>query len=212
MLGLIGKKVGMTQIFDASGIKRAVTVIQAGPCVVVNKKEKAKCGYDAVQLGFEEYNNKRIPKPLQGHFQKAGVKPCRVLKEFRIGQEDNLKVGDVINVSIFKDTRYVDITGITKGRGFQGVVKRHRMGGGPASHGSMAHRRIGAAGQRAKPGRIHKGKRMPGHMGQNKVTIQNLEVLEIRPDDNLLIVAGAVPGPSGGIVLVRKAIKKVGRE
>lgn len=208
MLGLIGKKIGMTQIFDASGIRRAVTVIQAGPCIIVNKKEKNVCGYDAVQLGFGEKNNKRISKPLLGYFQKAGIKPCRILKEVKVESGDNLKTGDVVDVSIFKDVSYVDITGITKGRGFQGVVKRHNMRGGPNAHGSMSHRRIGAAGQRAKPGRIHKGKRMPGHMGANKVTVQNMEVVEIRPDDSVLLVAGSVPGPAGGILFIRKALKK----
>lgn len=208
MLGLIGKKIGMTQIYDASGIRRAVTVVQAGPCVIVNKKEKIVCGYDAVQLGFGEKNNNCISKPLLGHFQKARVKPCQVLKELKVESGDNLKVGDVVDVSIFKDVRYVDITGTTKGRGFQGVVKRHNMRGGPSSHGSMSHRRIGAAGQRAEPGRIYKGKRMPGHMGTNKVTVQNVKVVEIRPNDNVLLVEGSVPGPAGGILFIRKAIKK----
>lgn len=208
MRGLIGRKVGMTQVFDERGRQVPVTVLEVGPCVVVQRKTAAQDGYDAVQLGFEEQKEHRMSKPLLGHFRKAGVKPCRVLREVPLEAGDDPKVGEVVTVSIFEGATHVDVTGITKGRGFQGVVKRHRMGGGGASHGSMSHRRVGAIGQRQTPGRVFKNKRLPGHMGHVRVTVQNLEVVQVRPEDHVLLVRGAVPGPNGGLVYVREAIKK----
>lgn len=208
MKGLIGKKIGMTQVFDAQGYQVPVTVLQVGPCSVVQRKTLERDGYEAVQLGFEPQKEFRLTKPLLGHLKKAGVAPCRVLREVELEPGDDPKVGDTVTVALFKGVSHVDVTGITKGRGFQGVVKRHNMGGGPSSHGSMAHRRPGAIGNRARPGRIFKNKRMPGHMGHVRVTCQNLQVVEVREDENLLLVKGAVPGPNGSIVIVRKALKK----
>jgi large subunit ribosomal protein L3 len=208
MTGLIGKKIGMTQVFDAAGNQVPVTVLQVGPCAVVQRKDVKKNGYDAVQLGFESQKQHRLTSAQQGHLKKAGVETCRVLREVRLGANEEAKVGDKVTVAIFKDVPFVDVTGITKGRGFQGVVKRHGMGGGPAAHGSMAHRRPGAIGNRAQPGRIFKNKRMPGHMGHVRVTCQNLKVVEVREDDNLLLVRGSVPGANGSLVMVSKAVKK----
>lgn len=211
MTGLIGKKIGMTQVFDEAGNQVAVTVLQVGPCTVVQRKEAKKDGYDAVQLGFEPQKEHRLTRAVKGHLKKAGVEPCRVLREVRLASGEDAKVGDKLTVAVFKGVDFVDVTGVTKGRGFQGVVKRHRMGGGPAAHGSMAHRRPGAIGNRAQPGRIWKNKRMPGHMGNVQVTCQNLKVVEVREDDNLLLVRGAVPGANGSLVMVSKAVKKASK-
>lgn len=211
MTGLIGKKIGMTQVFDAAGNQIPVTVLQVGPCTVVQRKEAKKDGYDAVQLGFGSQKEHRLTRAEQGHLKKAGVDLCRTLREVRLEAGEDAKVGDKITVSIFKDVEYVDVTGVTKGRGFQGVVKRHGMGGGPAAHGSMAHRRPGAIGNRAQPGRIFKNKRMPGHMGHTQVTCQNLKVVDVREEDNLLLVRGAVPGANGSLVMVSKAVKKTSK-
>lgn len=208
MNGLIGKKLGMTQVHDSAGRLVAVTVLQAGPCVVVQRKTSARDGYDAVQLGFMEQKESRLTKAEAARFKKIGISPRRILREFRVSSDADIKEGSEVTVSIFEGVGYVDVTGITKGRGFQGVVKRHRMGGGPASHGHMSHRRIGAIGQRTWPARIMKGKRMPGRMGRVRVTTQNLRVIQVRPADNVLLVEGAVPGPVGGVVLIRKALKK----
>ena len=212
MQGLIGKKQGMTQIFDQSGKRVPVTVIEAGPCVVVQTKSVAHDGYEAVQIGFGVKKEQRTTKALAGHFRKAGVGPCRNMREFKADAGEELKPGDTVGVAIFEGATHVDVTGIAKGRGFQGVVRRHRMAGGPATHGHRSHRRIGAIGQRAKPGNISKGHRMPGHMGNVQVTQQNLRVVEVRKDDNLLLVEGAVPGPTGGLVVVKKALKKPTRQ
>ncbi len=214
MQGLIGEKLGMTQLYDAEGNRHGVTVLRVGPCVVVQRKIQARDGYEAVQLGFDPQKESRGTRALLGHFKRAGVQPHRILHEFALDREEDLKVGDVVNVCLFDRVPYVDIRATTKGRGFQGVVKRHRMGGGPASHGSMSHRRPGSIGQRAKPGRIHKGHRMPGHMGHVNRTHRNFKVMGIRPEENLLLVKGAVPGAAGGIVWVfksRKQEKKVAR-
>jgi len=207
MDGLIGRKIGMAQVFDAEGRHVPVTVIEAGPCPVVQRKTSAKEGYDAVQLGFVETKPGRIGKARAGHQKATGKAVRRVLREFRVAAEEALKPGDEVTVAIFDQVGYVDVIGTTKGQGFQGVVKRHRMGGGPMAHGHMSHRRIGAIGQRTWPARIFKGKRMPGHMGHVRVTTQNLEVVQVRPQDHALLVRGAIPGPTGGIVIVRKAVK-----
>jgi large subunit ribosomal protein L3 len=210
MKGLIGIKRGMTQVFDSGGRRRAVTAIEAGPCVVLQRKTVAADGYDAVQLGFGAQKERRTTKPMMGVFQKAGAEPMRALREVALDEGDEAKAGDRVTVSIFEGVPYVDVTGTTKGRGFQGVVKRWRMVGGPAAHGHMSHRRVGAIGQRAFPGRVAKNKRMPGHMGHVTVTQQNLRVVQVRVEDNVLLLEGAVPGPTGGLVLVRKALKKKG--
>lgn len=209
MQGLIGKKVGMTQVFDEKGVHIPVTVIALGPCVVLQRKNIERDGYEAVQLGFQEQKESRVSKPQLGHLKKTGATPKRVVREFRVGADEAAKEGDTITAEVFEGVTYVDISGVTKGRGFQGVVKRHRMGGGRASHGGKATlRRPGSIGMRTKPGRVFKNKRMPGHMGHVNITTQNLRVVQVRKDDNAILVEGAVPGPNGGVVVVKKAIKK----
>jgi len=208
MVGLIGKKLGMTQIFGEEGRVIPVTVIKAGPCVVVQKKTEEKDGYSAVQLGFEEIKEKNVTKPLLGHFKKHGVKPQRILREFRWENLDEVKEGDVIKVDILEGYKYVDVEGISKGKGFQGVVKRWGFGGGPASHGTKQwHRRPGAIGAHSWPGRVWKGKKMPGRTGGERVTVKNLEIVEIRKDSNLLLVKGAVPGHNGSYVIIKNPKK-----
>lgn len=207
MNGLMGTKIGMTQIF-ADGTLIPVTVIEVGPCPVVQRKTAEADGYDAVQLGFGDQKEERLTKPLRGHFKKAEVSGKSGLREFRIDAEDEAQVGDHMTVALFEGTPYVDITAMSKGRGFQGVVKRWNMGGGHASHGSGFHRRIGSIGQCVQPARVLKNKKLPGQMGAKKVTVQHLKVVQVRPDENILLVRGAVPGPKGGRVTVRKSIKK----
>jgi large subunit ribosomal protein L3 len=209
MRAIIAKKLGMTQVNDDKGQQVAVTVIQAGPCTVVQRKTAQIDGYEAVQLGFVDQKEQRLSKAAAGHFKKNSLKPTKVLREVRLDEGDDVKAGETITVKLFEGVSHVDVSGTTKGQGFQGVVKRHKMGGGPASHGHMSHRRIGAIGQRTWPARIMKLKRMPGHMGRVKITVQNLRVIQVRPDDNVILVEGAIPGPTGATVLVRKAVKKI---
>jgi len=213
-LGLIGRKLGMSQIFDEHGNIIPVTVIKAGPCYVVQKKTADKEGYDAVQVGFEEVIKvQRVNKPDNGHFKKAGVTPTQVLKEFRVAPEDleANEVGAIYSVDIFEPGDFVDITGTSKGKGFAGVVKRHGFKGAPASRGSHEFfRHGGSIGQNMTPGRTYKGKKMPGHMGSRKVTVQSLKIIDVRGDTNLLLIEGAVPGPATGYVTIRKAVKKQG--
>jgi large subunit ribosomal protein L3 len=211
MQGLIGRKLGMTQVFDGEGHRVAVTAIQAGPCVVVQRKTRESDGYEAVQLGFDDAKTKHTTQPMAGHFAKAGVTPKRVLREMAPEAGDEQKPGDVVTVALFEGVGFVDVTGLTKGRGFQGVVRRHGMSGGPITHGGHSKRRVGSIGQNAVPARVHKNKRMPGHMGHTRITQQNLRVVAVRPDDNVILVHGAVPGPTGGLVLVSKALKKAGK-
>ncbi|MGA1193379.1 MAG: 50S ribosomal protein L3 [Kiritimatiellia bacterium] len=209
MQGLLGKKVGMTQVFDDKGVHVPVTVIEVGPCVVLQRKNNERDGYEAVQLGFQDQKESRINKPELGHFKKSGATPKRVVREFRVGADEAAKEGDTITAEVFEGVSYVDISGVTKGRGFQGVVKRHGMAGGRASHGGKATlRRGGSIGMRTKPGRVFKNKRMPGHMGHVNITTQNLRIVQVRKDDNAILVEGAVPGPNGGVLVVKKAIKK----
>jgi large subunit ribosomal protein L3 len=208
MQGLIGKKLGMTQVFDDKGHRVAVTMIEAGPCVVVQRKTQANDGYDAVQLGFRDAKEKRTTKAAMGRFKKAGTGPKRHLAEFAVDKAEELKAGDIVNGEILKEVPWVDVTATTKGRGFAGVVKRHHMRGGPFGHGGHSKRRIGSVGQNAFPARVSRGHRMPGHMGNVTVTQQNLRVVRLEPEKNLVLVEGAVPGPTGGIVFVRKALKK----
>ncbi len=206
--GLIGKKVGMTQVFDENGTVIPVTVIKAGPCVVVQKKTKEADGYESVQLGLVEFlRPSRVNKPKAGHFKKAGVPPCRVLREFRFedGQEMP-NVGEQILVSqVFKAEDMVDVVGTSKGRGFAGLIKRHHFGGGASTHGSMFHRAPGSIGASAFPSRVLPGMRAAGHMGDETVTAQNLKVVRVQEQDNILLVRGAVPGRNGGYVVVKKA-------
>ena len=203
--GIIGKKIGMTQVFRPDGQVVPVTVLKAGPCVVVQRKTPATDGYDAVQLGLVEFARKRN-KPITGHLKKAGADGVKYLREFRLkpGMGDP-KPGDKVLVDQIQLAEKVDITGISKGRGFAGTVKRYHFGGGDATHGSMFHRAPGSIGASSYPSRVVPGMRMSGHMGDDQVTVRNLEVVEIDLEDNLLLVKGAVPGPNGGYVIVRRA-------
>lgn len=205
---LLGKKLGMTQVYDAQNVLVPVTVVEAGPCPVVQVKTTETDGYNAVQLGFSKKKAKNTPKAEQGHAKKAGLEETpRVLSEVRLDATPDLKVGDVVTVSAFTEGQTVDVIGITKGKGFQGVVKRFRTAGGPASHGSMFHRRIGSVGMRQTPGRVWKNQAMPGHMGSVRRTVQNLTIVKVIAEKNLLLVKGAIPGANGDDVIVRSAIK-----
>lgn len=204
--GLIGIKLGMTQIFAADGRIIPVTVVEAGPCRVVTRKVAGRDGYEAVQLSFKEAKEKHLTRPLLGHFKKNGVPPARYLSEFK-SDNTSLKTGQEFTVEIFKEGDMIDVTGVTKGKGFQGVVKRHKFAGGPATHGSMFHRAPGSIGSSSYPSRVRKNKRLPGHMGNKRRTVQNLEVVGVRKEDNLLLVRGAVPGSRGSLVIVKKAVK-----
>ena len=208
MQGLIGKKLGMTQVFDGNGRRVAVTVIEVGPCLVVQRKTVGTDGYSAVQVGFGEQKESRMKRPAMGRFKKIDAQARHYLKEFAVGPEEEMKEGDTLTLSVFEGTTHVDISGITKGRGFQGVVKRHRMRGGPKTHGGHSERRVGSIGQCSYPARVVKGQRMPGHMGRVNITQQNLKVVELDGENNLMLVSGAVPGPTGSIVCVRKSLKK----
>jgi large subunit ribosomal protein L3 len=208
--GLIGVKVGMTQVFDQNGTVFPVTVLKAGPCVVVQKKSKDTDGYEAVQLGLVEFiRPSRVTKPRAGHFKKAGIPPCRILREFHSNEEgEQLKVGEQILVSqVFQPDDKVDVLGTSKGRGFAGLIKRHHFGGGAASHGSMFHRAPGSIGASAFPSRVLPGMRAAGHMGNEHVTVQNLKVVGVQEQDNILLVKGAIPGRNGGYVVIKKAQK-----
>lgn len=208
MKGIMGKKLGMTQIFGETGELVAVTVIEATPNVVIQKKTVDKEGYDAVQLGFESIREKLANKPKKGHFEKAGAKPMRFLREFKDDSFQELELGSEVKVDIFEEGSFVDITGISKGKGTQGVVKRHGFQRGRETHGSKFHRMPGGLSAGTYPGRVFKGKRMEGRMGNEKVTVQNLEIVRVDADKNLLLVKGAVPGARNGMVLVKAALKK----
>ena len=204
--GLLGKKVGMTQLLQDDGSVVPVTVIQAGPCVVVQKKTKSKDGYDAVQLGFVEFvKPKNVNKPMTGHYKKANVAPVRFLREMPVGGDEAANPGDKVMVDIFNQNEFVHVIGTSKGRGFAGVIKRHHFRGGRATHGSMFHRAPGSIGSSAYPSRVLKGMRMAGHLGNERVTVQNLRVARIDQENNLLFVRGAVPGPAGAYVVVEKS-------
>lgn len=208
MQGILGKKIGMTRVFGDEGRQTPVTVIEVGPCVVVQRKTKSCDGYEALKLGFVEVKASRANKAHAGQFKAVNATPKRFLREFAVDSGDELKAGDTVTASVLDGVDYVDIIGVTKGRGFAGVVRRYRMAGGPMTHGGHSKRRIGSIGCRSFPGRIHKGKRMPGHMGNVQVTTQNLKVVQLRASENLLLVNGAVPGPAGALVEIRKALKK----
>ena len=205
--GILGKKIGMTQVFRPDGQVVPVTLLKAGPCTVVQRKTPATDGYDAVQLGLNEFiKPKRINKPQTGHLKKAGAEGAKLLREFRLkaGSTD-YKAGDQVLVSDFKPADMVDVIGVSKGRGFAGVVKRHHFRGGEGSHGSMFHRAPGSIGASSFPSRVVPGMRMGGHMGDERVTVRNLEVIDVDTEDNVLVVKGAVPGPNGGYVVVQRA-------
>jgi large subunit ribosomal protein L3 len=217
--GILGKKVGMTQLFDSKGEVRPCTVLQAGPCVITQRKTAGKDGYDAAQVGLMEFiKESRLTQPMRGHFAKNNLAPMRLLREFAIvsgegdgaaaaeGAPDHVKVGDRVLVDIFEGEKFVDIVGTSKGRGYAGVVKRHHFAGGPKSHGSMFTIN-GSIGPSAYPSRVFKGMRMGGHMGHAQSTARNLRILGIDKDENLLVVEGSVPGPEGGYVVIRKAVK-----
>ncbi|MEM1159263.1 MAG: 50S ribosomal protein L3 [Verrucomicrobiota bacterium] len=207
-IGILGKKVGMTRIFDKSGASVAVTVIEAEPNEVTQVKTAEKEGVNAVQVGFDEMKEKSASKPMLGHFKKAGVKPKRKLKEFRLQDgEETLEVGATIGVDRFEEGQLVDIIGLSKGRGFQGVMHRYNFAGQRQTHGSKMHRRTGSVGAGSTPGLIWKNQKMPGHMGTTKVTVQNLKVMQVRGEDNVILVKGAVPGAKGSYIMVRDAIK-----
>jgi large subunit ribosomal protein L3 len=205
---IIGKKIGMTQVYDESNILVPVTVVEAGPCPVVQVKTVATDGYDAVQLGFSAKKPKNTSKAELNHAAKAGLQVApRVLDEVRLSSPSDAKPGDIVTVASFSAGQLIDITGVTKGKGFAGVVKRFRVAGGPASHGSMFHRRIGSIGMRQTPGRTWKNQKMPGHMGREQRTVQNLLVVKVIGEKNLLLIKGAVPGANGDHVVVRTALK-----
>ena len=203
--GIIGKKVGMTQVYAEDGRAIPVTVLEAGPCVVVQRKSKAKDGYSAVQIGLvEKRAPKHVTKPMKGHFEKASLPPCRVLREFRVEEGAEVKVGDKLSVELFAPGDDITVIGISKGKGFQGVVKRHHFRGGAATHGSMFHRAPGSIGASAFPSRVLKGMRGAGHMGTDRVTVKNLKVIRVDPANNVLVVKGSVPGSGGSYVVIRK--------
>lgn len=205
--GLIGKKLGMTQIFDEQGKVIPVTVIEAGPCVVAQVKTVETDGYNAIQLGFGDVKESKINKPEKGHFAKSKLTPKKHLREFRLDSVENINVGDELKADTFTAGDQLDIQGTSKGKGFQGVIKRHGQSRGPMGHGSMYHRRPGSMGSTSTPGRVFKGKRLPGHMGANTITIQNLEVVAVDLDKNVILVRGSVPGVNGAILKIRQSVK-----
>lgn len=204
---LIGKKVGMTQIFDEKGKVIPVTVIEAGPCVVAQVKTVESDGYNAVQLGFGDVKESKVNKPIKGHFTKAKLTLKKHLREFRIDDVASVKVGDELKADVFAKGDKVDIQGTSKGKGFQGVIKRHGQSRGPMGHGSMYHRRPGSMGPTSTPGRVFKGKKLPGRMGNNTITIQNLEVVSVDLDKNVILVKGSVPGANGAILKIKSSVK-----
>ena len=207
---IIGKKLGMTQLFNADGVLVPVTVIEAGPCTVVQKKEVEKDGYSAVQVGFGDFKEneaKKLIKPAKGHFEKSGVAFKKFLREFRLDNASEMNVGDEIKASVFAEGDKVDVSGISKGHGFAGTVKRWGTHRGPMAHGSGYHRGVGSMGACSYPGKVMKGKKLPGHFGVEKVTVQNLDVVKVDEEKNLILVKGAVPGPKGGIVTIKNTVK-----
>jgi large subunit ribosomal protein L3 len=206
--GLIGKKIGMTQIFDEKGKVIPVTVIEAGPCAVVQKKTMDNDGYEAVQLGYGDISPKGVNKPGQGHFMKNDVPFKRTLREFRLADISGVNVGDILKADLFAAGDVIDVTGISKGKGFQGAIKRHGISRIKETHGSgPTHRHAGSMGACSSPSRIFKGKKMPGHMGTDRVTVQNLTVVKVDTENNLIAIKGAVPGPNNGIVCITDAVK-----
>ena len=205
---ILGKKVGMTQIFNEGGLSIPVTVIEAGPCTVMQMKAVDNDGYAAVKVGFSDTSEKRMNKPEKGLFSKVKVSPKKYLREFRVDNPEKYEVGQTIKAEeMFEPGDKVDISGISKGKGFQGTIKRYGQSGGNETHGSMYHRRVGSMGANTNPARVFKGKKLPGHMGAVRVTVQNLDVVKVDGERNLLLVRGAVPGPKGGLVVVKNSVK-----
>ena len=207
MKTIIGKKIGMTQIFDETGKVIPVTAIEAGPCVIAQVKSVETDGYNAIQLGFGEVKESKVNKPVKGHFTKASINPTKHLREFRVEDIENYKVGDQIKVDTFEVGDKLDVQGTSKGKGFQGVIKRHGQSRGPMGHGSMYHRRPGSMGSTSTPGRVFKGKKLPGHMGVETITIQNLDVVRVDLDKNVILVKGSVPGVKGAILKIKTSVK-----
>ena len=221
MIGLLGKKLGMTHAYDPYGRRFAVTVVQAGPCTVIRLREPGKDGYRAIQVGFESIKESKLTKPDTGQFKKAGVELFRYVREFRLpaaaskpssaeGEGNGWKVGQQMSVDLFQEYEVVDVIGVTIGKGFQGGMKRWHWRGGPETHGSMSHRRPGSIGSTTTPGRVWRGHHLPGHMGSDRVTVQNLRILRVDAANHLLLIQGAIPGADGGLVLVTKAKKRPG--
>jgi len=205
---LIGKKIGMTQVYDSQNRLLPVTVIEAGPCHVTQVKTADTDGYEAVQIGFGPQKASRVSKPVQGHVKKAGVDPVRILREFRNTKGETYETGQALTVDLFSEGDRVDVIATSKGHGFQGVMKRHGFAGGPASHGSMTHRRGGSYGLCQDPGRVMKGKKMPGHMGATRRTVVNLDVVKVLPAKNVILVKGSLPGANGSVITIRPAKKQ----
>ena len=204
---ILAKKLGMTQIFDETGKVIPVTVVEAGPNAVIQKKTVENDGYEAVQVGFVDLKDKKANKPVKGHFAKAGVTPKKFIKELRLDDVSNFNVGDEIKADIFEAGEKVDVAGITKGKGFAGTIKRWGQHRGPMTHGSGYHRGPGSMGMCSDPGRVFKGKRLPGHMGVERVTIQNLAVVRVDAEKNIILIKGGVPGPKGGLLIVKNTVK-----
>lgn len=204
---IIGRKLGMTQIFTDNGQVIPVTVVEAGPCTVVQKKTDETDGYCAVQLSFDEVKPGKLNKPEEGHFEKYGAAPARVLKEFKLDDAANMEPGQIVSVDTFEIGDHVDISGKSKGKGYQGVIKRHGQQRGPMAHGSKYHRSPGSMGASAYPSRVPKGKKLPGQMGNKNVTALNLEIVDVVPEDNILLIKGAVPGPRGSVITVKSSVK-----
>lgn len=205
--GIIAKKIGMTQIFAENGILIPVTVLEAGPCVVTQKKTMENDGYEAIQVGFGEVKESKVNKPAKGHFEKAGVAATKLLKEFKFENASEYELGALIKADIFAAGDKIDVSGVSKGKGFQGAIKRHNQHRGPMAHGSKYHRGVGSLSSATTPGKVKKGKKMPGHMGAENVTIQNLEVVRVDADKNLILVKGAVPGKKGSILVIKESVK-----
>jgi large subunit ribosomal protein L3 len=205
---LLGRKLGMTQIFTEEGLFIPVTVVEAGPCTVVQKKTVEIDGYSSIKVGFEDVDEKKLNKPDKGQFSKVKVSPKKVLKEFRLEDTANYEVGQEIKVgTMFQAGDSVDVSGISKGKGFQGTIKRYGQKGGPKTHGSMYHRRVGSMGSNTSPGRVFKGKKLPGHMGVDNITVQNLDIVRVDEERNLLLIKGAVPGPKGNLLVIKNSVK-----
>ncbi len=205
--GIIAKKIGMTQIFAENGVLIPVTVLEAGPCVVTQKKTIENDGYEAIQVGFGEIKESKVNKPSKGHFDKAGVSATKLLKEFKFENVSEYELGALIKADIFAAGDKIDVSGVSKGKGFQGAIKRHNQHRGPMAHGSKYHRGVGSLSSATTPGKVKKGKKMPGHMGAENVTIQNLEVVRVDAEKNLLLVKGAVPGNKGSILVIKESVK-----
>ncbi len=202
--GILGKKIGMTSVFESDGRLVPVTVIKAGPCVITQIKNIETDGYQALQLGFDELDAKKLNKPDAGHFEKSGGKGFSTLREFKVENTEGYELGQVVDLGMFSVGDKVVVSGISKGRGFQGTVKRHGFGRGPETHGSRNHRAPGSIGQSAWPARVIKGKRMPGRMGSDRITVKNLKVVDIKPEENVILIKGAIPGSKTGIVELKK--------